>query len=212
MKTRYSTAAVWAHRRRFAMTLVETMIAMTVFSLAMIGAVYSHIYGLKQDELVQSKLGASDESRRGWNLLCQDIRQAKGWNIGNGNGGTFTLIPTNAAQRGNAIQLYPTTTTNFVINTNVYIIYYFNTTAGQLLRRTSVLASNVIARDLTNNMFFQEEDYRGNVQTVRTYRAVVHTFMEFAQYQYPLTKVGPGNFYDYYKMEFRITSHAPDGP
>lgn len=194
------------------MTLVETMVAMTVFTLAMMGAMYSHLYGLKQDELVQSKLGASDESRYGWSLLCRDIRQAKGWFIGNGSGNTFTAVPVNSLQKGNALKLYPTTTTNFVINTNVYIVYYFNTNTCRLLRRTDNVNSEVIASDLTNNMYFQAEDYRGTPLSVQTYRATIHTFMEIAQYQYPLTRIGPGYFYDYYKMEFRVTSHTPDGP
>jgi hypothetical protein len=213
MNTRLTTVgSSFARRVQRALTLVETMIAMTVFSLAMIGAIYSHLYGLKQDELVQSKLGASDESRHGWSLLCGDIRQAKGWVVGNGSGNSFTPIPNNTLMKGNAIRLYPTTTTNFVINTNIYVVYYFNTNTSRLLRRTDNVNSSVIASDLTNNMYFQAEDYRGTPLSVQTYRATIHTFMEFAQYQYPLTKVGSGSFYDYYKMEFRVTSHAPDGP
>ena len=41
---------------------------------------------------------------------------------------------------------------------------------------------------------------------------MIHTSLQFAEFQYPLTKVGTNYFYDYYKMEFRFTPHVPDGP
>ena len=194
------------------LTIPEMMVAMAVFSLAIGGAIYTHLFGLRQDQIAQSKLGASDQSRRGFGVMCRDIRMAKGWSIGNGNGSTFTPIAINTAQQGNAVRLYPTTTNNFIINSNIFVIYYFDTAQGELRRRTNNSAFTRIATDLTNNMFFRAEDYRGNTLTVPIYRANVHTFMEVAQYQYPLTKVGKGYYYDYYKMEFRVTSHAPDGP
>lgn len=194
------------------MTLVEIMVAMTVFSFAMIGLTYTHIYGLKLDQLVQSKLGASDQSRRAYSVLCNDIRTAKGWAIGNGTDTAFAPVSSGSQQKGNALKLYPTTTTNFVINSNIFIIYHFNTNAGELRRRASDSPLTSIARDLTNNMFFQAEDYRGVIQTTPTYRATIRTRLEFAQYQYPLTRVGNGCLYDFYKMEFCVTSHAPDGP
>lgn len=205
--------AASARRNEWGMTIVEMMVSMSVFSLAMIGAVYTHIYGLKQDELVQSKLGASDQSRRSYNSMCNDIRSAKGWAVGTGTSSLFTALNgAGVAQKGNALKLYPTTTTNFLINSNIYIIYHFDTNAGQLLRRDNATAATVIAQDLTNSMFFQAENYRGTIMSNSTYRAAIRSRMEFAQYQYPLTVVGQGHYYDYYKLEFCVTSHAPDGP
>jgi hypothetical protein len=43
------------------MTLVEIVVALGIFSFVVIGLVYTHLYGLSQDQLVQSKLGASDQ-------------------------------------------------------------------------------------------------------------------------------------------------------
>ena len=34
--------------------------------------------------------------------------------------------------------------------------------------------------------------------------------MEFCQYQYPLTKVGSNCLYDYYRMQFKVSSHCPN--
>jgi hypothetical protein len=137
------------------------------------------------------------------------------WEVGtvNASGGGFTLCPINN-QKGNALWLSYTATTNY----STGLIYYFNTnnmaTDGGKLYRYNLTTTKqaLIAQDLTNHMYFQVQDYRGNAQTNRTHKSVVQVWMEFAQYQYPLTKVGPGYFYDYYKMEFKITSHVPDGP
>jgi len=59
---------------------------------------------------------------------------------------------------------------------------------------------------------FRAENYRGVTQTDLTHKGVVGVLLEFAEYQYPMTQVGPGLRYDYYKMEFKVTPHVPDGP
>ena len=73
--------------------MVEMMVTMAIFSLAILGVFYAHIFGLKQDRLISSKLGASDQSRRGFDTLTRDIRSAKIWAIGNGTATSFTPIP-----------------------------------------------------------------------------------------------------------------------
>ena len=93
------------------MTFVEMMVAMSVFSLVVIAMLYTHMFGLYQDELAESKLGASDNSRKGFNQLMHDIRSAKVWRVGKcsvTSGGVcsgLTLIATNQFQQGNALEL-----------------------------------------------------------------------------------------------------------
>lgn len=194
-------------RRSRGLTLVEMMVSMGLFSLVVIGLIYSHMFGMRQDQLVQSKLGASDQSRRGFDLLARDVRSSKYWQIGNGGYSSFTPIPNGDMQEGNALKVHLTTATN------IFIVYYFDTARRELRRRqTGTTTTKLIASGLTNNMFFRAEDYRGDVQYDLSHKGVVHCWMEFAQYQYPLTKVGPTYYYNYYKMEFRLTSHVPDGP
>lgn len=203
-------------QQRRAFTLVEMMVAVAIFSLASVGMLYTHLFCLRQDSLINSKLGASDQSRRSFDVMTRDIRSAKVWEVGNVNasGGSFTPISEGSAQQGNAIWLSYTATTNH----SVGVIYYFNTNSmatdgGKLYRyMLSPSGKTLIAEDLTNHMYFRAENYRGDNQTNRTHKGVIKVWMEFAQYQYPLTKVGPGYFYDYYKMEFKLTSHVPDGP
>jgi len=200
--------------QRLGMTLVELMIAMGIFSAVSVGLLYTHVFCLRQDQLVNSKLGASDQSRRGFNLLTEDIRSAKIWEIGTSTGGgtNFTPIALDTPQQGNALRL--SYTTNFADG----VQYYFDTNTmsvdGGKLRRYKPASgeSRLIADYLTNTMYFRAEDYRGVTQSNRTHKGVIKVLMEFAQYQYPLTRVGPGYFYDYYKLEFKLTSHVPDGP
>lgn len=207
--TRRQTHRIFRSRTRWiaGFNMVELMVAMSVFSLAILGVFYAHIFGLKQDRLIASKLGASDQSRRGFDILVRDIRGAKLWAVGHGNATSFTPAADGEAQKGIALQL------NLTTDTNHYIIYYFNTNACELRRRHSgVSGTTLVANFLTNAMYFQAEDPRGNIQTDLSHKGVINCSMEFAQFQYPLTRVGQGYLYDYYKMSFKVTPHVPDGP
>jgi hypothetical protein len=201
MRTRLS------ENQQAGLSLVEMMVATGLFGLVVIGIVYVHMFGLRQNQLVNSKLGASDQSRRGFDLLTMDVRSSKAWQIGNGDILDFTPIPNGDAQEGTALMIHLTT------DTNRYVMYWFDTARRELRRSVSGDSRiKVIAQSLTNTMFFRAENYRGETQYDLTHKGVVNVKMEFAEYQYPLTKVGPGQYYDYYKMEFRLTSHVPDGP
>jgi type II secretory pathway component PulJ len=196
-----------------AFTLVEVMITMGIFSLATLGLITLHLFGQRHDQLVLSKLGASDQSRRAFGQLTEDIRAAKIWRIGNGEFSDFTAIPNGTAQQGNAVRLQLT------IAPSNYIVYYFDTAERQLYRQHSgspLPERTLIASGLTNvtanSMLFRAENYRGDTQTDLTHKGVVGVLLEFAEYQYPMTQVGPGQRYDYYKMEFKVTPHVPDGP
>ena len=108
---------------------------------------------------------------------------------------------------GNALKLSMTT------DTNQYYLYYFDTNLCNLYRGHSGSANKTcLANHLTNTMYFQAQNYRGDNQTDLTHKGVIYVFMQFSQYQYPITKIGPGCLYDYYKMELRLTPHTPDGP
>lgn len=200
------TGSVTRANRVRGMTLVEAMVSMGIFSLVAIGLLYSNLFGLRQDELVNSKLGASDESRRAFNRLTREIRSAKKWQVGLGTQTDFTPIANGQSQQGNALQL------SFTTDTNNYTRYYFNSNTSKLYRmQNGGSGFQVIARYLTNNMFFRAEDYLGNIKTDLSYKYVIRVMMEFYQYQYPITKVGGGYYYDYYKLEFKVTPHCPDG-
>ena len=207
-----------------AMTLVEMMTAMAVFSFVLIALIYTQMFGLRYDELIQSKLGASEESRRNFDSLTADIRSAKKWLIGNYSGGSmtnFTACGNATAQVGNALELnYSASTNDWSSDT----LYYFDTNKYFLCKLTTGATTPLIlASNLTNvstlGMSFHAERYTNtpvtNISSTDIaqdleYKYVIVTTLEFAQYQYPQTKVGPGNMYDYYRMQFKVCSHCPN--
>ena len=199
---------VGAAPREQATTLIELIIAMGVFVLCVGAAlVYAQIFVLRQNELVISKLGASDQSRRGYDLMARDIRSAKSWQIGDMASGTFVPTPLGSNQQGTAVQVF------LSVSSPTNIIYYFDTNNYRLMRlHTGDANSTVVAQYLTNSMSFREEDYQGKVQTDRQHKAVISTMLQFFQYQYPITPVGSNCYYDYYKIQFKLTPHVPDGP
>jgi hypothetical protein len=201
-----STGRVGKEER--ALTLVEMMITMGLFGFVLMALLYAHIFGLREDQLVQSKLGASETARRDFARIANDIRAAQKWRIGNLNGGNFVELADGFSE-GDAIEV------NLTADTNAFIRYYFANVGNdnKLFRyhsgddQATVLASNLI--DL---LTFQSEDFRGDRLLARDdYLYVVHFTLKFRQYQYPLTTVGSNCLYDLYKIEFRLTPHA-SGP
>src|SRR5262245_27613680 len=91
-------------RRQGASTLAEMMVTMFIFMMAMMALIYTHIFGLKQDELVESKLGASDHARKGFGVMAREIRSAATHAVGNYSSGVFTEIGPGNMQVGNALR------------------------------------------------------------------------------------------------------------
>jgi hypothetical protein len=196
-------------RSKSGLSLVELLVTVALFSLLGLTLIYTQIFGLRFDQLVCRKLGASDRSRIGFDKLTTDIRAAKIWAIGNGDLSSFTPCGNATNQVGNAIQLSSTTATN------IYVRYYFNTNLAKLYRVESGSTTPFMVCDnLTNttglSMSFWAEDYAGRRAQDLTFKYVIATRLEFCQYQYPLTRVGPNYYYNYYRMEFRVASHNYD--
>jgi type II secretory pathway pseudopilin PulG len=199
-------------------TLVEMLLTMGIFGFVVAGILAAFIFGLHQDQLVQSKLGASDESRRSFEKVARDIRSANSQQVGNYDSslGVFTPCINGTNMVGNAIRIY-LLAANDGNPGNVNIIYYFNTNGASgtwTLNRihTGDTAPTVIASHLQNSGTFTEEAYDGTPRTAVFDRNVIHFMLDFCEYQYPLTKVGTnGCYYDRYVMDFRATPHVPGG-
>ena len=188
-----------------AFTLTEMMISLSVFSLVVLGMVYVNIFGMQQDGLVNSKLGASSAARRGFEQLLQEIRGANTLLIGSGTETTFRPIPDGAAQQGTALQICPGT------NATQFIQYYLDTNSASLRRTTNGGSSyEVIIDHLTNTaLIFQAMDAFTNVLMMSPTGYVSHytvrTIFQVSQYEYPITPVGDGAYYDYYQLQFKAT-------
>ena len=212
-----SASSATATKRRAGFTLVEVMIAGSVMMMVVAGVLSANFLGLRQSKLMEAKAGASDSSRRYVSQLLSDIKSAKGYDVGSMSGTNFIAI-TNGNFQGPAIRLFVAAiSTNQVIDSSRYIIYWFDTTLaasgnGMLNRINSTNGVNkVILSNLVNTLYFTSENYLGATQTVRTYKGVIHTILQFTQFQYPLTAVGTNGLFDYYRNDCRATPHIPDG-
>jgi hypothetical protein len=182
-----------------AFTLVETVVCMGVFGLVVVAFVYAQMFGFRYDQMTNAKMGASDEARRSFGLLANDIESAKLWRVGSGSASAFAPCGNGSNQIGNTIQLSPST------DTNRYIRYFFDSTNKTLSRFDSSTASTrLIADNLTNTFTFRAEDYLGAPVTNLQYKYLIHVLLEFSQRTYPKA-------WDYYKIDFRLTPHCPDG-
>jgi type II secretory pathway pseudopilin PulG len=212
-------------RRQAGMTLVETSIATGLMVVIICGLLSANYVGLKQDQLVESKAGADDTSRRAINAMLSDIRLAKGYAIGNYATNAFVPCSTGTnlvTQQGTAVILYPVVnSTNQAVDTSQYILYYFDLSDlannnGALWRIYNIQGTTtttaLVTSNLINTLYFTSEDFQGNPQSTRTYKGVIHTTLQFCEFQYPLTRVGSNCLYEYYRMDCRATPHLPDGP
>src|SRR5580698_6703980 len=112
-------------RRIQAMTLAEMMVSMAIFMLLMGGFMSVYIFGMRQDQLVNSALGANDQSRENFNLMLDEIRACKNVQIGNGDYTSFVAL-TNGYQQGPSLQIIPST------NLGMFIYYWFDTNSCML--------------------------------------------------------------------------------
>lgn len=196
-------------RPRRAFTLVEMMITSAVFLLLFTAIIYTYIFALNLHETDRIKLTASDEARKTLNQLVDEIRSANKVRIGNRTGTNFVPCGTNGFQLGNAIQIYPTNTSN------VWLQYYYETNTvptNYFSRLMFVSYSNsaqpvqAIASSVTNTLpVFTAEDSYGNVITNNLNVNVIGVCLQFRQLQYPLVNIGPTNYFQYYQLHTRIT-------
>jgi hypothetical protein len=181
--------------------------------MLLLGMIYVFIFGQRYDSIVGSKIGATDIARMARAKILEDIHGSKGMYIGTNYGGTnFVAVPVNATEIGTALELlYNTNWT-----TNV-IVYFYDPVLQNLDRCTNgISGSNIIAYNITNTFHFSAEDNTNGVLTpVTTSLAednepLIDVFMEFYQYQYPLTRIGSNQLFNYYKLEFMATSRNYD--
>jgi len=205
MKTRLDSVL---HRRvarswELAFTFTEILVTMALCALVMVGVVYTHVFGLKMATLTNSKLSATHEARAALNRVRDDIRAGKLLYVGNGDAFTFTRVPPDSPQVGNALQIFPT------VDTNNCVFYYLDGADQSLKRKASGNSeTEQIARYITNQMVFRAEDYLGNILTNDQNNRVIRMMLEFFQWEFPVSRVGEGNYYDSYRLQTKITRRA----
>ena len=187
-------------RRRAGFTLVEMLITMVTVVMVIGAVMAAYIYGLKMLQFTKPKLGASDEARQAISLLTDEIRGSRVVKIGSGNVSSFTEASAFTAQVGSALQLYPTT------NYNLFIRYFWDAEDKKLKRTTNGTTSTfVVANSVSNEFVFRAEDHLGNLMSNNFNNRVIAMDLRFYQIAYPVTPVGPGNYYDFYQLRGKFT-------
>jgi type II secretory pathway pseudopilin PulG len=190
---------------RWGFTLVEIMTALGVFSLLVMGVLYSQLFGMRMFNLTSARLAASDNARKVLNAVRYDVLSGKMLYVGNGSSAGFTNIPGNGLRQGNALQIHPTT------DTNVFILYYLDPSTGALSRMTNGGTTvQVLASSLTNQIAFIAEDFEGNILANDQNNRVIRVVLDFYQWQSPVAQVGGGAGYEAYQLQTRITRRAID--
>lgn len=187
-----------------AFTLTEILITMGIFAFVVLGMINLHIFGLKLDKMVEVKLQATEDARAALSQLAKDIRGAGVVRVGTGDASSFTEAGFNALQEGNALQIYPIKT-----NTTTYVRYYLDTADGELKRLSSSSGSpTVVSGWVTNSIIFTSEDFSGNVLSNSLNNRVIGINLEFYKLDNPMVQFGEGNYYDYFRLQTRVTRRA----
>ncbi len=201
MKTFRPSPRAAARRRAF--TLIELLVTMVTTVLVVGGAMAAYAYGLRTVQYVNPKLGSSDEARKAISLLTDEIRAARSIKIGSGTISSFTEVGPWVAQQGNALQVYPT------VDTNSYIRYFWDSTDERLKRTTNGTTTTLVIANWVSNRtdqaIFRCEDFAGRLLSNSFNNRVIAMELNFYQIQYPKTPVGPGNYYDYYRLSAKFT-------
>lgn len=203
MKPFLSARALSGPRPAGAFTLPEMSIAIGVFGLLVVAMLSSQIFSLRLFNIGATKLGASAEARLTLNRIRDEVRCGKILMVGNAGLGAFTNCSANQPRCGNAVQVFPTT------STNVFTCFYLDAASQQLLRWTNgARSAEVIARYITNRVAFQAEDFAGNVLTNDQNNRVIKLTLDFYQWECPSASVGA--LYNQYHLQTRMTRRTID--
>ncbi len=194
------------HRARAArgFTLTELLVTMAIFGMVVVGLLSLHIFGMKLNAMVDVKLQATEDSRRALGRLVSDIHSAGIVRVGTGDASKFTEAAFNTAQQGNAIQVYPVKT-----NTTKFVRYYLDSNDNQLMRLDSAATTpTFVSGWVTNSIVFSSEDFSGNVLSNNLNNRVIGIDMEFYKLDNPMVSFGHGSYYDYYRLQTKVTRRA----
>ena len=185
-------------------TLAELMVTMAILGLVVTGILALHIFGMKLNAMVDVKLQATEDSRRALGRLVGDIHSAGIVKVGTGDASGFTEAAFNTAQQGNAVQVYPVKT-----NTTKFVRYYLDSSDNQLMRLDSAAATpTFVSGWVTNSIIFSSEDFSGNVLSNNLNNRVIGINMEFYKLDNPMISFGHGSYYDYYRLQTKVTRRA----
>jgi prepilin-type N-terminal cleavage/methylation domain-containing protein len=216
-----------------AFTLVEMMVAVAVFSLVILMTVAMQVYAMRVYTLAATKLTATEEARATMNDIRDQVRASRLVYVGNYTNVSgvppidFVPISNGNPQQGNALMIYPNTTTNNF--TLVYLQVDNGSSIGSSVNGGNIPAgtnslilltftngtmeiSNDIADYITNQIVFDSENFMGSVLSTNQNNYLIHLTLNFSQWEYPIAVIGSNDFnaYDYYQLNTVMTRRDMD--
>lgn len=209
-------------------SLVEMMIAATVFALVIIATVAVQVYAMRIYTLAATKLTATSGARAIMNDIRDKVRESRLVYVGNYTLATgnplvdFSPITNGDMQEGNALMIYPYASTNsFTLvflqpgsGTNYSIGTPASTNTLILLTYTNsaLQVSNAVCGFVTNQVIFYAENFQGNVLSSNENNYIIQMTLNFSQWEYPIAYIGTNAFnaYDYYRLQTRMTRRDID--
>ena len=209
------------------LTLVEMIVAITIFSVVILATVAIQIYASRVYTLAAMTLSAAQQARTTMNDVRDRIREARLVYVGNYTAPAtgdpsqgFSSITNGTPQQGNALMIYPTTATNsftliylnlpgssgfdamsvndVAVNTNYLVLLTYTNSVME--------ESNNIASFITNQVVFKAENFEGSVLSTNENNYLIHMTLDFAQTEYPIAFLGA----DYYRLNTVITRRDTD--
>jgi len=151
-------------------TLVETMVAAAILSLAMAALLAGNLAGLRLNEFIKPKVDNSRYARKTLSTI-EEVRCANSIQIGSVISNGFVAAGATNAQSGNALRIYTSTNT---------FIYYFADPSTASLKKIPLSSSSAVTvtSGVTNAVIFRMENYRGNVLTNSQNNAVMEILLQ----------------------------------
>jgi prepilin-type N-terminal cleavage/methylation domain-containing protein len=188
---------------RAGFTLPEVMVAMSILLISIGGMVLAHVVSARMMEITITKASASADARRNISTLMSEVCSANQVVVGSGNLSSFSAAGMDVSQKGPALQIYPST------STNVFIRYFLDTATKSLQRATNgAAASELVASGVKNTNVFTAEDYAGNVVTNNQNNCVIGLSLQFYQVQNANLPVGPNERYTSYQVQTKIARRS----
>jgi type II secretory pathway pseudopilin PulG len=197
-----------------AFTLVEMVVTVAVFSFIIAGIVAVQLFAMRIYTLGATKLSATSGARQTLNAIRDQVRSSKIAYVGTYSNSTgFARLPLGSLQMGNALEL--ATTNGSYTN---YTVYYLDTWDPTNTLYSYNLSNNLTslltaqAFYVTNYYCFYGENYAGVTTSDYENNTVIHVFLQFYQWQYPLGFVGTNalNAYNFYNISARVMRRAAD--
>jgi prepilin-type N-terminal cleavage/methylation domain-containing protein len=130
-------------------TLPELLVAITIFSILLMGVLLANIYGLSMFHVTRRTLNATDNARELFQRMAHEIRTSRSLAIGNVNAGVFEALLDSEVQQGTALMIRP--------STNSFIIYFVNPSDETFRRTTSSTGSaRIVAESITNSVVSEQ--------------------------------------------------------